>query len=92
MEKKHHSPHFGNCPLAKLATIIINILYVAPCQNGNIRLVGGVSPYEGRVEVCLNGAWGTVCDDFWDVNDATVVCRQLGFNTHLQGESIVSCK
>ena len=50
------------------------------CESGAIRLEGGVDNTEGRVEICINDQWGTVCDEMWDVSDAAVVCRQLGLN------------
>ena len=45
----------------------------------NIRLTGGSTLYEGRVEIFVNGQWGTVCGDGISVNEAETLCQSLGF-------------
>lgn len=47
--------------------------------DGALRIVDGANADEGRLELFWQGDWGTVCDDRWDVNDATVACKQLGY-------------
>ena len=57
-------------------------VFAAPnrtCQDSSIRLVNGRIPSEGRVEVCYNDHWGTVCHDHWEVEESSVVCRELGY-------------
>ena len=51
------------------------------CNSGEIRLTGASQRSEGRLDVCLNNQWGTVCDDSWDDKATAVICRQLGYQT-----------
>ena len=61
-------------------------LLVAPgsFRDGDIRLVGSIKNWDGRVEVYLSGTWSSVGDSSWTDEDAQVVCRQLGHSE--QGE------
>ena len=47
------------------------------CTHGDVGLVGGWTNNEGRVEICLSGTWASVCGSSWNVNESTVVCRQV---------------
>ena len=57
------------------------MLYISAgdCSTpGEVRLADNISEIEGRVEICYNGEWGTICDNHWGPLDAMVACRQLG--------------
>ena len=59
------------------------------CNNGELRTIAA----NGRIEVCFDDTWGTVCSDFWSTPDATVACRELGFanSMHVHHTLYLSC-
>lgn len=76
--------------------VIILFLYVstlALCQDGDIRLVNGPPGVNssGRVEVCRNEVWGTVCDNGWSQADANLVCTELGYSRYSKCLMCIIC-
>ena len=68
----------GTCNLQE--ELILGCYEQSSCTTGDIRLRGGNSTYEGRVELCSQGLWGGIVNDYtWDTQNAMVACRQLGF-------------
>ena len=59
----------------------VSALGIPACTDGDIQLENGRIDSEGRVEICFNGKWGTVCDDLWGDEEAQVVCRQQGYDS-----------
>ncbi|XP_075758654.1 scavenger receptor cysteine-rich type 1 protein M130-like isoform X2 [Pelodiscus sinensis] len=76
-------PHLGHCPVTALGASLCShdndagVVCSGPGLSGALRLLSGESRCDGRVEISLHDVWSRVLDDQWDMNDASVVCRQL---------------
>ena len=78
-----------------LVCIVLNCIFPsadANAANRDVRLTGGNGDYEGRVEInIMTPGWGNVCDNTWDVNDATVrIVLQLHYSLGAEHEELVS--
>ena len=73
------------CLCLKICQFICHNLFVGDivvpdkCTHGEVRLVGSTWPWQGRVEVCINNLWTSICDSSWSPYDAQTVCSQLGY-------------
>ena len=72
-------PYISGYILLYLVNVDDCLLILLVCSTDwEMRLVNGGNSLEGRLEVCLNGVWGTICDQSWDDTDAGVACSQMG--------------
>ena len=76
------------CTLSLFCKLYCLVL-LSVCSDGDLRLVDSEGIGEGRVEICFNNTYGSICADFWDEVDAQVVCEQLGFMRN--GQASFSC-
>ena len=87
---KHFQYNFVIIIITYTHTIYTHSLLIdSLCSQGDIRLAGGTQEHSGRVEICLENKWQTVCDDEWDSEDAMVTCRQIGHETY--GKNNFNC-
>ena len=62
--------------------VLLSLVDTPPeCTDNDIRLVNGTEKWNGRLEVCLHGHWGAVCEDRFENKDAAVACKNLGFSS-----------
>ena len=61
---------------------VVSSVVVTECSTGAVRLVNGADKYEGQAQVCVNGVWGTICDNGWDKSDSNAFCGELGFSSY----------
>ena len=72
--------HYVQIVLTLHYSTFLIISLAATCFTSETRLIGGQTEREGRLEVCSNGRWGTVCGGPWSSSHTKVACRHLGFN------------
>ena len=73
---------------ANIKFLNFHFLFFVTADVGDIRLVGGTLDHEGRVEIQYQNQWWAICDDAWDLQDANVICKQLGYTRGAERESI----
>lgn len=67
-------------PLSRHIECLWSLPDPGTCTEGAVQLADGVLEQEGRVEVCINGVWGSVCGTGWNTIDGYVLCKQAGFD------------